>query len=336
MSDYVRSYNLSEPDDELLAVDGDGVTPSQNLNKLSGDVNRTDGDIDIQKLVDLAIPTTILTPKQQIKILKASNNPSDLAKLGPLLELEQQRKIDITSTLKKYPNVKQYGHLFGRAVEEWDLFANVKYGQCEAVDGTVKDLGKYDELQEAVDRLSLEHGIEFKNPHTQDAFDSANTKHLLQNNKGPTLVGTYGRSRGRSRNTIRKATESQIDNVASGGSLETMGAVISILGGNIIRNRKPGTGFKFLSGYKKNPLSKFNQKELGELDGVMKKLDPDWGGYIVDGIKLFKRANFNNLSKDAAKLLGHDVTGIFKSLMKISKQEKFDRKVDDRIKKIKG
>lgn len=311
MTGYVRSLTLSNPDDSVLALDGNNVTPEENLSKLSS--------------VDTSIKSTgkIQGIVNQTKQKSTSVSAENLV----------AKKKEIKNTLNKHPNIQQYSEDVNGAVEEWDYFEDKEYGQCMSVSGEKKELGFFENLQEKVTSLYKEYGEKYINPQAQDALDAAKTKRLIKNGSSEEITSFYSKSSNKS--TIKQVADREFDNGISGGSWKTVSSLVSILGKNVVRNYKKHGAANLLSTYKKDPLAAFDKKELTGLTGVLNDLDPEWGGYASQGITRYKAANFQNLSTDAGKLLGLDKNKHYGKLIKIAKKKKFDRRVNDRIKHAK-
>lgn len=314
MSKYIRSLNISSPSEEVLALDGNGVTPTDNLSKLAEKDSPEQTTDKVQSLVDQVKPTKELEKATAVK--------NEVAK-----------KAEIKETLRKHPNIKEYSQDIDSAADEWDYFEDEEYGTCEAVDGSVKELGFFDSLQAKVNSLTAEYGVDFINPQSQDALDRAKTKRLLKTGSGEELTSVYSKSTNKS--TIRKTVDEDFNGTASRGSWKTAFAAVKILGKNYVRNRKKSGAKNLLASYKKDPLSMFNKTELDGLTGTLTEMDPEWGGYLVNGVTKYKKGNFDTLSKDAAKLLGVDKNKYFPKVIKIAKKKKWDRKVNERITKAK-
>jgi len=314
MSKYVRSLNISDPSETVLALDGNGVTPTENLSKLAEKDSPEQTTDKVQSLVDQVKPT-----KELEKVASVKN--------------EAAKKAEIKETLKKHPNIKEYSQDIDGAADEWDYFEDEEYGTCEAVDGTVKELGFFDKLQNKVNSLAAEYGIPFINPQSQDALDRAKAKRLLKTGSAEELTSVYSKSKNKP--TIEKAVDDEFDATASRGSWKTVLAATKILGKNYVRNRKKLGSKNLLASYKKDPLSMFNKEELTGLSGALTEMDPTWGGYVTDGVLKYQKGNFDTLSTDAAKLLGVDKSKYFPKVIKIAKKKKWDRKVNDRINKAK-
>lgn len=314
-TNYVRSLTLSSPDDEVLALDGNGVTPEENLSKLTITDSTVKSSDKVQGIVD------------QTKTKAVDKTPAEKA-----LE-ETAKKKEIKDTLKKHPNIEEYSEDVDSAVDEWDYFKDEEYGQCMSVNGDVKELGFFENLQEKVTSLYKEYGEKYINPQAQDALDSAKTKRLLKNGSAEEVTSFYSKSN--NKGTIEKVTEQEFDSTTSRGSWKTALAAVKIVGKNVIRNRKKYGASNLLANYKKDPLAMFNKEELDGLTGALTEMDPEWGGYVAKGTMRYKSASFNNLSADAAKLLGVDKNKYYPKVMKIAKKKKFDKKVNDRIKDAK-
>jgi len=314
-TNYVRSLALSSPDDSVLALDGNGVTPEENLNKLSTTDSTVKSADKVQEIVD------------QTKTKVAEKTPATKA------SEEAAKRKEIKDVLKKHPNIEEYSDDVEGAIDEWDYFKDEEYGQCMSVNGDVKELGFFENLQDKVTSLYKEYGEKYINPQAQDSLDAAKTKRLLKNGSAEEVTSFYSKSN--NKKTIEKITDREFAATTSRGSWKTTLAAVKIVGKNVIRNRKKYGAKNLLANYKKDPLAMFDNKELTGLTGALTEMDPEWGGYVSEGITRYKGANFNSLSDDAAKLLGVDKSKYFPKVIKIAKKKKFDRKVNDRIKEAK-
>lgn len=330
---YISGLLISEPNDELLALSGDGVTPSENLSKFSSDKDSESTKVDFDTLVNSSSSTPKIPIKKQIAQLSKQTDTASKTKLAELQKQETARLAAVSADIRKHPDIKQYTKQDQvAALEEWDELADKHYTECRAVDGTVKRVSGGKQLQEQVDELSSRYGITFKNPRVQDSLDTAKTKRLLKQKSGAEFKGFYGTSD--NQRQIRNVTAGQVDQTLASGSIDTITSVVDVLGKHYIRNKHKNAGTSFLSGYVKDPLSRFNNSEFKKMDDLMESIDPTWGGYISGGVTTYKRSNFKSLSSDAVKLLGYG-DSTHRLLSKVAKLTKFDRKMDAKIRKVK-